>query len=225
MSSSEPSSPRRTRRRGPSQRKRRQILNAAREVFHEDGFAGASMDAVATRAGVSKQTVYAHFTDKTTLFVELVSLDVGGGDGPAHPLEEAMPRTDDLEHDLAEYARWFLAEVLQPERMRLRRMIIGEAERFPDLARAWFESGPVRSSHVFATWFAALDRRGLLDVPDPELAGQQFNWLVLSIPLNRAMADASDAALPERDEIRRLAEEAVRIFLSAYRAPSERARP
>jgi hypothetical protein len=62
-----------------------------------------------------------------------------------------------------------------------------------------------------------LAERELLRLDDAELAAQQFNWLVLSIPLNRAMfsgeVDFSAA------ELEHLADEAVRVFLAAYGHP------
>ena len=108
---------------------------------------------------------------------------------------------------------------MQPGRLRLRRMLIGEAERFPELAQAWYATGPERSCAEFAGWFAAWHRRGLLRVPDPMLAAQQFNWLVLSIPLNKAMAYATDEPLFTPAELDHYADEAVRVFLAAYRPP------
>ena len=194
----------RRRGRGPSRQKRRAILSAALELFLDRGFAATSMDDVAAHAGVSKQTVYAHFHDKPTLFTELVTAEVGRPEGPEHPLVRAMPETEDLAADLREFARWHLALVMQPELVRLRRMLIGEAERFPDLAAAWYANGPHQSAEMFARWFEALDRRGLLRAPDPMLAGQMFNWLVLSIPLNKAMSVPMDGPLFSRPAARRV---------------------
>lgn len=202
-------------RRGPSQRKRRAILDAALALFLERGFAGTSMDDIAVQAEVSKQTVYAHFGDKPTLFVDLITAEVGRADQP-HPLARAMAETEDLQRDLQSFARDHLALVLQPELVRLRRVLIGEAERFPELAQAWYENGPVRSYRLFSSWFAALDRRGLLRVPDPDLAAQTFNWLVLSIPLNRAMSLPPDRVLFAEDDLNRYADEGVRVFLAGY---------
>lgn len=203
------------RRRGPSTRKRRAILEAARDLFLDNGFSGTSMDDVAARAGTSKQTVYAHFGDKPTLFSAMVTEDVGQVDEPGHPLAATMGQSTDLERDLREFARWHLALVTQPHLVRLRRMLIGEAERFPELAEAWYRNGPERSYELFATWFTELDRRGLLHTPDPLLAAQTFNWLVLSTPLNRAMS-LPVAAPPPEEELHRYADEAVRVFLASY---------
>lgn len=221
---SEPSDgpPVKRRARGPSVDKRRAVLGAARVLFMERGFAGTSMDDVAAMAGVSKQTVYAHFSDKHRLFTELIETDVGQLDVAKHPLVTGMPESDDIGRDLREYARFHLSVVMQPELLRLRRMLIGEAERFPDLARAWFANGPELSIAMFASWFAALHRRGLLNVPDPTMAGEHYNWLILSTPVNRAMSEPLDRPLYTRRQLDHYADEAVRVFLAAYAAADGR---
>jgi AcrR family transcriptional regulator len=201
---------------GRSARKRAAILDAAHALFLQKGFAGTSMDDVAARAAVSKQTVYKNFADKQRLFTEVITSDVGRLEDTTRARMAAMPDSTDLAADLTAFARWHLGQVMQPGRLRLRRMLIGEAERFPELAQAWYASGPERSSAEFAGWFEAWDRRGLLRVPDPLLAGQQFNWLVLSIPLNKAMAYATDEPLFSAAELDHYADEAVRVFLAAY---------
>ncbi len=208
--------PPKRRARGPSAGKRRAVLDAARELFLERGFAGTGMDDVATAAGVSKQTVYSHFSDKQGLFTELIESDVGQLDVAQHPLVTAMPDTDDVRRDLRAYARFHLSVVMQPHLLRMRRMLIGEAERFPELARAWFANGPELSVALFASWFAALDRRGLLRVADPVMAGEHYNWLILSTPVNRAMSEPLDRPLYTRRQLDRYADEAVRVFLAAY---------
>ena len=205
-----------------SARKRAAILEAAHELFLQKGYAGTSMDDVAARAAVSKQTVYKNFADKQRLFTEVITSDVGRLEDSTQAQMAAMPDSSDPVADLKRFARWHLGEVMQPGRLRLRRMLIGEAERFPALAQAWYASGPERSVAEFAGWFAAWDRRGLLEVPDPMLAGQQFNWLVLSIPLNKAMAYATDEPLFTGAELDHYADEAVRVFFAAYGVPRRR---
>lgn len=209
-----PMNPRRGR--GPSAVKRRAILDAAREAFLAGGYAGTSMDDVAASAGVSKQTVYAHFSDKSRLFHELIESDIATSDGARHPLVLRMANTDDVERDLVTFARAHVADVMQPHLVRLRRMLMAEAERFPELAAAWYDAGPRTSCAVFAGWFEALDRRGLLRVPDPWLAAEHFNWLVLSIPLNRAMSLPLEELPYTTAELEHYADEGVRVFLAAY---------
>ncbi|WP_051062758.1 TetR/AcrR family transcriptional regulator [Ilumatobacter nonamiensis] len=205
-----------------SDAKRRRILDAAFEHFLARGVAATSLEQVAETAGVSRQTIYAHFGGdsttggaKDTLFVAMVEDQVGRDDDEPHPLVATIPWTDDLERDLATYAHHHLTLVMTPELIRLRRTILGEAERFPLLAATWFDQGPRRSIEMFADWFETLDDRGVLRAPEPMLAAETFNWLVLSTPLNEAMSLPD--ATTSRD-LTRYADEAVRVFLAAYRS-------
>jgi len=201
-----------------SGRKRRAILNAARVLFLQNGYLGTSMDDVAAAAGVSKQTVYKHFGDKRRMFVELLTSDMSGADASVAALGQAVRDSNDLETDLRAFARAYLNAVMQPHLIRLRRLVIGEAERFPELAAAWYSNGPAEAYATFAQWFEELDRRGLLRLQDPVLAAQSFNWLILSVPLNEAMARPIDDS-PPSSELYRYADEGVRVFLAAYGAP------
>jgi AcrR family transcriptional regulator len=202
--------------RGRSERKRRAILDAARECFLAGGYAGTRMDDVAALADVSKQTVYAHFSDKATLFDALIRSDIAESDGAQHPLVAVMADSEDVPGDLSVFARAHVADVMQPHLLRLRRMLMSEAERFPELAAAWYDAGPGWSCTVFAGWFEALDRRGLLRAPDVRIAAEHFNWLILSIPLNRAMSLPLDKPPYTPAELDRYADEGVRVFLAAY---------
>lgn len=199
-----------------SARKRRAILDVARELFLRHGYLGTSMDDVASAAKVSKQTVYQHFGDKRRMFVEILTGDMSHADATVATLAATLPDSKDLQTDLRVFARAYLAAVMQPHLMRLRRVVIGEAERFPELAAAWYARGPAQAAAMFTGWFKTLSQRGLLRADDPELAAQLFNWLILSIPLNRAMAQPIHDTLITDTELRRYADEGVRVFLAAY---------
>ena len=82
------------------------------------------------------------------------------------------------------------------------------------MALAWYDAGPRRGHQKLQRCFEGLRDRGLLQVDDPALAAEQFNWLVLSIPLNRAMFDAE--ASFDTASCEYYADEAVRVFLAAY---------
>jgi hypothetical protein len=93
--------------------------------------------------------------------------------------------------------------------------VIGEASRFPELGRFFYERGPGRTIEALAAAFARLTERGLLNTKDPAAAASHFNWLVMSIPLNRAMLLGDDDS-PAPDELDAYAESGVRVFLAAY---------
>jgi TetR/AcrR family transcriptional regulator, mexJK operon transcriptional repressor len=200
---------------GRSARKRKAIITAAREAFLSRGFKGVTMDEIAATAAVSKRTVYQHFSDKQLLFTAIITGSIDDAEQQNAAMLDALPDTEDLEVDLRRFARAHVADVLQPHLVRLRRVVIAEAERFPDLARTWYESGPERGHATLAEIFEKLAGRGWLRVADPLLAAQHFNWLVLSIPLNRAMFRHDTFTA---DELDHYADEGVRVFLAAYGA-------
>jgi len=128
-----------------SLRKRSAILDAAEMIFLRDGCATANMDELADRSGVSKRTIYSHFGDKRSLFVEMATRMTGSAFHSVHPQiadpDDAAEMTDYLES----YALRLLDSVLDPHLIALRRLVIGEATRFPGLShRRYRSAGRVR---------------------------------------------------------------------------------
>jgi TetR/AcrR family transcriptional regulator, mexJK operon transcriptional repressor len=200
---------------GRSSRKRAAILDAATYVFLRDGYLGASMDEIATLSAVSKQTVYKNFTSKEALFVEIVSsMTDRAGDTVRDDVAE-LDEGGDVSAYLEEYAYRQLSVVVTPRVMQLRRVVIGEVGRFPELAKVLYERGPTRAMRLLAGLLERLTSRGLLVIDDFEMAASHFNWLVMAESLNRAML-VGDLAIPKPAELRRFAREGVRVFLAAY---------
>jgi TetR/AcrR family transcriptional repressor of mexJK operon len=200
---------------GRSARKRRAILEAATTLFLRNGYRGTSMDEIAALARVSKQTVYKQFADKQSLFSEIVISTVEEVAEPIHAEVLALQDSGDLEADLRGLARQLLGMVMRPRILQLRRLVVGEAGRFPELGRTFYEQGPGRTIAALATVFERLADRGVLRPDDPLLAAAHFNWLVMSIPLNRAMLLGDDEP-PASAELDEYADAGVRAFLAAY---------
>ena len=200
---------------GRSARKRRAILDAATEVFLQKGYLATNMDEIAALAAVSKQTVYKNFPGKETLFMEIVSSVTNRASDRAHSEMPDLVEGEDVAEYLRRYAYRQLTVVLTPRVMQLRRLVIGEVGRFPELARALFEGGPRRAMAAMAVLFERLADRGLLAIDDPAVAASQFNWLIMGEPLNRAML-LGDDAIPKPAELRRHAAAGVRVFLASY---------
>jgi TetR/AcrR family transcriptional repressor of mexJK operon len=201
-----------------SARKRRAIVDAATTLFLRTGYRGTSMDEIAALAAVSKQTVYKHFADKEGLFSEIVVGTVSEISDPVYDEVLSLEHSGDVEADLRGLARRLLGRVMQPRILQLRRLVIGEAGRFPELGRTFYEQGPGRTITALTTVFERLAERGVLQLDDPRLAAAHFNWLVMSSPLNRAMLLGEDKP-PTRAELNRYADAGVRAFLAAYAQP------
>ena len=200
---------------GRSARKRRAILDAAREVFLRHGYPGASMDEVAALAEVSKVTVYKHFSDKNGLFIAVFTAAIAQAEESSRSLVDHLAASVDVEKDLRKFARQHVTLVTQPHLIQMRRMIIAEAGRFPELASTWHRAGPERGHAKLAGQIEQLAQRGLLQVADPLLAAQHLNYLILSVPVNEAMFTGRDQPYSRR-QLQHYADEAVRVFMAAY---------
>lgn len=204
---------------GRTPRKRRAILAAATEVFLQHGYLGASMDEVAAKAGVSKQTVYKQFENKERLFAEIV---LGTSDqlmdGLAQAYADTLDGATDAREALRALARRLLDSLTAGSVLQLRRLVIAEADRFPEVCGAWFNTGFERSLETLGEALTRLTERGLLrELDDPTLAAYQFAGLVMYKPMNRAMFAGTHAG-PVAGELDQLADQAVDVFLAAYGA-------
>jgi TetR/AcrR family transcriptional regulator, mexJK operon transcriptional repressor len=198
-------------------RKRRAILDAATTLFLREGYLATSMDQIAAAASVSKQTVYKQFADKQSLFREIVTGTVAEVSDPVTEQVASLRDNTDLAAGLQGLARALIAQVIQPRMMQLRRLVIGEAGRFPELGRLFYDSGPGRTIDTLAATFESLAARGTLRLQDPRLAAEHFNWLVMAAPLNRVML-CGDAERPAQADLDRYADAGTRAFLAAYGA-------
>jgi TetR/AcrR family transcriptional repressor of mexJK operon len=167
---------------------------------------------------VSKQTVYKNFADKQQLFSDVVLGAAARADAFIAALPRVLTGTDDLEAGLRALARQYLATVMQPRLLQMRRLIVAEAGRFPDLARAYYERVPDHVMTGLAVQFGDLARRGLLHITDPAVAARHYAFLVLGLPLDRAMFLGPGHGLSAA-ELDRQADEAARAFLAAYGPP------
>jgi TetR/AcrR family transcriptional repressor of mexJK operon len=203
---------------GRSARKRQAIIEAATALFLEHGYQGTSMDDIAALAAVSKQTVYKNFADKQQLFSDTVLGAAARADEFIAGLPRVLAHTDDLAAGLRALARQYLDTVMQPRLLQMRRLIVAEAGRFPDLARTYYRRVPEHVIGGLAEQFGDLASRGLLRIDDPAVAAGHYAFLVLGLPLDRAMflGPGHDLTAAELD---RQAEEAVRVFLAAYGRP------
>lgn len=195
-------------------RKGAAILEAAQQVFFANGYVGASMDQIAATARVSKQTVYKHFHDKEALFREVVTKVVRARDAGISA-EFLATGEGSIGERLRSFARNFLQGVMQDDVLKLRRLVIGEAGRFPELGQSFYELGPNRAAAELSVALSeAATQRGL-SLKDPTLAAEHLLSLILSIPLNQAMLLGDEISFTEA-ALHRYADEGAAAFLQAY---------
>jgi TetR/AcrR family transcriptional regulator, mexJK operon transcriptional repressor len=197
-----------------SVRKHKAIMEAATTVFLAKGYLGATVDEIAALAAVSKQTVYKHFVDKEQLFAAIILATTDDVDEFVRLIASTLADSADLEKDLRGLARRLVAALMEPRLLSLRRLVIANADRLPDVSRAWYERGFERVLTTLASCFRDLGHE-LPRLGDPALAAHHFVGLLLWIPVNKAMF-TGDSHSSTPAELERYADAAVATFLAAY---------
>jgi TetR/AcrR family transcriptional regulator, mexJK operon transcriptional repressor len=201
---------------GRSARKRLTILSAGHDLFLSNGYQGTSVDQIAASAEVSKQTVYKHFGDKHELLLAIVNNALESTVTPFLERIHGLADTAELETDLTALAVDYLRAVLHEPVVQLRRLVVGEANRVPELAQLYYDQAPARTLAAFTECFARLHDRGLLQAHEPALAAEHFAFLIVGRSIDQALFCGGPAVLAGID-VDRYVGTGVQVFLAAYR--------
>jgi AcrR family transcriptional regulator len=187
------------------------MLVAARAIFLRDGYRGASMSAIARKAGGSKGTLYAHFTGKEDLFAAVVTGECQRHEPMMVKVEGEQVPVDLL---LRQFATWFVEFLLRPDVVALHRIVTAEAHEFPELGRILFELGSGKIRSIIAEFLQEAVVRQELNIPDTEIAAELFLSLVRGPFQLRSELGYAPADLTERS---RWIDAAVDLFVAGYR--------
>jgi AcrR family transcriptional regulator len=153
----------------PSER-RQALLDAAREVFLEKGYANATIDEVVGRAGGSKATVYSLFENKEGLFAALVAEAAE----ELSALVQTYPLDGKIDDDLRDFGRHYLEILTRPERLALFRLVLGECGRVPEVGDIFYRTGPQVIFQRVAEMLRAAAARGQIAISDAEAMAHFF---------------------------------------------------
>ncbi len=195
------------------------VLAAAERAFLAAGFGAVTMDAVARGAGVSKATVYAHYSGKEALFGAVVARL---SERRFHSFSVEALDPIDVEASLTAIAIQFLELVLSIEAIALNRIIIAEVTRFPALGAVFWSAGPERTRVQIERFLRRAVASGSLAVADPRLAAEQFTALARGEIHLRSLLRLEDPSDPAA--LKAAAERAVATFLSAFAPPKAQRR-
>lgn len=197
---------------GQDPAKRNQILDGAKRCFLDMGFEAASMNDITSSAGVSKGTLYVYFKDKEDLFKELIDREKAAVMGAARA-ELDKPGT--LAERLTRFGNYVTARLTSDDVIRAQRMVLGIAERMPEIATRFFGSDAFSAHLTLAEWLNTQVAAGELVIEDTRLAGFQFLELCMaSIYKRRLFGNLPEPAPPA--EIARVTAKAVDMFMTYY---------
>ena len=178
-----------------------------------DGFEGASVDDIARQANVSKATLYSYFPDKRLLFMEVANQECA---------RQSQAAVDNIDMNaaprlvLSQAGRHFLRFLTSKFGQQVFRICVAESDRFPEIGRAFYRSGPERMRAEMAEYFSGSIARGELKIDDLALAADQFGELCKADLWPRLMFGVI-TSVSEAD-IERVVDGAVETFLARYAA-------
>ena len=158
-----------------SRRKHQAIVDAARQVFLEQGFSATTMDMIAESAEVSKRTVYKHFDDKHSLFAAVVRMLCDKVVPPS--LHEMEINNSEPLTVLTKLAVQILSNLYAREQIALLRVVVTESQGFPELGALMYEQVE-HTEDLIREYLMTQRKKGTINLPDPELAASQFLGLI-----------------------------------------------
>jgi AcrR family transcriptional regulator len=184
------------------------IIASATELFLRDGFSETSIDRILDLSGGSKATLYSYFPTKDDLFRAVTDSVVENDRQPELDAHEDMLAT------LKAFAEQRLNVIFSPSHRALLRVVIAERQKFPDLARAYYEAGPKRSRELVAGYLSNLSAEGKLIIENPREAAGIFIGMLIHEWYSRSLL--LDAEPPPEDAVRDRAEVVARLFIKGY---------
>jgi len=184
------------------------IFEAARHEFAASGYAATSMDSVARRAGVSTKTLYrlipnkaalfeAMITDRIDTFASVVRLRACDGRDVEKALREALIVCGEL--------------VLNSDVISLQRVILGDSEKFPEIAEIFYHKAIRRTEQTLANWLKTQNERGLIRIDDAESSAGMLLGMLVFQPQRAVLF--GHAPPPTREELEKRAETVAALFL------------
>ncbi len=201
---------------GPRARaKRDQILDGGRRVFLRDGFAGASTDAIAAEAGVSKRTLYAYYPSKEDLFVDILrKLTLENPQIRAlESMEEMSPENrKEFRRDLLELAHKIVTTIMQPDYLALLRTTIADTHRFPQLGGLFRATVPERAMGGFTAFIERARGQGMVS---NEVSGDAATRMFVGSLLTYAVLNGLLVEGPPQPPAPEKIEEIVDLYIKA----------
>ncbi|KAA0695481.1 TetR/AcrR family transcriptional regulator [Neorhizobium sp. P12A] len=189
------------------------ILEAAKAQFLENGYAAANISAIAQAAGVSTKTLYRLFPAKTDLFSSIISSKIGEF---LLCLDDSVLAAMELEEGLRRILTSYGVLTLSQETIGITRLVLGESDRFQEIANTFYETAIVGTNAIMEKWLMAQCDKGLIKLEDPRTATGMLRGMMIMEPQRATMLGQQES--PTRDEIRARAKICARLFLGGCRA-------
>lgn len=202
---------------GEDPAKRKQILDGARRAFMKFGFDAASMNDVTREAGVSKGTLYVYFANKEELFAAMIESERAAF---VAAMRTTLAERDNVETGLHDFGVDFIAHMTDEKVISAMRTVLGVRDRMPALCQRFF-NGPENLRTILRDYLVRYVEAGQLHIDDIELAAAQFLDLSSGSFFKFRLFGSMEKP-PAKEEVERVINGAVRMFMATYGVPSGR---
>jgi TetR/AcrR family transcriptional repressor of mexJK operon len=162
--------------------KRGQIRAGAQRLFLERGFARTSTDAIASEAGVSKQTLYVYYSSKEELLVDVMRHLIY--ENPQNRLptvdDVSLGTSDEVRRAFSSLAHGLIESIMQPDYLALIRVVIAETPRLPQLGSLFRSAVPERILENVSTILESAQTNGVIGAVDPDAASRMLVGAMLT---------------------------------------------
>jgi AcrR family transcriptional regulator len=197
--------------------RRCEVAAVAQQIFLEKGYGQTTMQAIAERAGASKETLYRHFGSKEGLFQEIVR---SKSEQIAARLDENIALHTSPDEVLFCLGFNLLKTMSCSDVRSFYGWVVAETPRAPEVGRIFYELGPSVVRAKLTAYFEHMTERKVLRCDNPTMATKLFTGSVMADFHMRAMTIGFENGLQDED-IREQVEAAVQMFLARYRYPAE----
>ena len=184
------------------------IFEAARHEFTGSGYAATSMESVARRAGISTKTLYRLIPNKAALFEAMITERI---DGFAARVRLRACDGDDVEGALRDALIVCGELILAGDVISLQRVILGDSEKFPEVAEMFWRKAIRRTERTLADWLQAQSERGLIRIEDSEVAAGMLLGMLAFQPQRAVLF--GHVPPPSREQLEQRAGTAAALFL------------
>jgi len=184
------------------------VLASARKHFLEAGYASSCISDIAQGAGVSTKTVYRLFESKSEIFNAVITDRIARFNVE---VDLGLLKHPDLHHGLEQILIAYGRLVLDPETIAINRLVVAEADRFPEIAASFYQRAIVTTTAVFEGWLRSQHDKGAIGIANISLAAGFLRGMMTMEPQRAVMLGQRQA--PDDEEIRARATACAAIFL------------
>lgn len=201
-----------------ARQKKEQILQTARRLFLQKGFAATSMDEIREQAGVSKQTIYSYYEGKEDLLFDVIEhqlflLSDNEFSAVLDQLDFSTP--DDVERSLVLFSKKLLEHFMKADYLQLARMVVAEVVRFPKLAQLFRDAVPLRGLRNVEKLLQKANRSDCVSIDHIQIAARSLvGTMITYVFIDGVLSGQKQSALPTDEQIR----DFVRFYLPSILA-------